>query len=210
MAKYRTPERVRGTPRPSCRARAHTHTHTHTHTRCTTHLGLSTSGRHSQHSGSFRDLLGCVWPDPRGQKNRSSVRAFCPLALKDELPPTTLRPRTARRGWGRPPSTHPPTPAYIDPSSRCSSRVAGGNLRFLPWPRLDPVFESKPCPCRATLWRPRTLPHWERTDFGRKNWGIRVAVTVSRIAGAGERSTSRSSPRSSSLGRARHAGRRRG
>lgn len=138
MAKFRIPERVRGTPRPSRLARARARTHA----QCTAHLGLSRAG-----TPRIRALSGTCWgvrPEPRGRRVGPGQGLLpCLRALKDELPPPTLRPRAAgRRGT----SFHTPIHTHLCTPERegLLSQAAGAPLLFLPRPRPDPAGRRNP------------------------------------------------------------------
>lgn len=170
MAKFRIPERVRGTPRPSRLARARARTHA----QCTAHLGLSVSGRHSPHSGSFRDLLGCAARAP-GQKGRSrSGPPALPAGFEGRTPSPHLATPRGRSAGDLLPHAHPHPPMH----TRAGGAPLSGSRRtpaLSPPAAPGPRGQEEPCrgPARrqATGRRPRTLWHQERTDFGRKHWG---------------------------------------
>ena len=219
MAKYRIPERVRGTPRPSrlAHTRAHTHTectHTRAHarTQCTTHLGLSTSGRRSLNAGSFGDLLGCVTRSPGPKIGPGQGLQLCWVWRTTSLPPPSHPSRGAGGRDKLPPHAHPHPPLQTRAGGAPFSD-SGRESPAFPAPHRPPTTRRLPNPGRGetlqgfsspltTVWRPGTLWLRERTDLGRKNWSGLLSQTPQsfvlgseRLFWASPRSRSRPSPR---------------
>lgn len=189
----------RAHPQPDSHARAYAHY---------TWVCLP-SGRRSLHSGSFRDLRGCVRSQVPGYKDRSRLCPLALLGLKDNLHPTFEPPR--RSGGGGPGPlplrAHPHPP--MSPSERGSSpRQQANPCAFScgrTWtPRVGETLQRSSQPPEAApgrgarvrggpghTWRlgARALSGFEEGPSSDRMPGARVAFTGSGIVWAGERST---------------------